>query len=81
MEPFAVGLPLLLIGMFKKIDGAKMAGIILCGFAGLTFAAMTSLLVTSFWITRLIGPGIVLALGILLVLSALLKKPVDPQVN
>src|SRR5450759_725032 len=81
MEPFAVGLPLLLIGMFKKIDGAKMAGIILCGFAGLAFAAMTSLLVTSFWITRLIGPGIVLALGILLVLSALLKKPVDPQGN
>lgn len=81
VEPFAVGLPLLLIGMFKKIDGVKMTGIILCGFAGLAFAAMTSLLVTSFWITRLIGPGIVLALGILLVLSALLKKPVDPQVN
>jgi hypothetical protein len=67
--------------MFKKIDGLKMAGIILCGFAGLAFAAMTSLLVTSIWITRLIGPGIVLALGILLVLSALLKKPVDPQLN
>jgi hypothetical protein len=55
-----------------------MAGIILCGFAGLAFAAMSALLVTSFWITRLIGPGIVLALGILLVLSALLKRSANP---
>jgi hypothetical protein len=67
--------------MFKKIDGVKMAGIILCGFAGLAFAAVTSFLVTSLWITRLIGPGIVLALGILLVFSALLRKPADSQGN
>jgi hypothetical protein len=81
VEPFAVGLPLLLIGMNKKIEGLKVAGIILCGFAGLAFAAMSSLLVTSLWITRLIGPGIVLALGILLVLSALLKRSGNPPVN
>jgi hypothetical protein len=74
VEPFAVGLPLLLIGMFKKIEGVKVAGIILCGIAGLSFAAMSALLVTSLWITRLIGPGIILALGILLVLSALITR-------
>jgi len=75
VEPLAVGLPLLLIGMFKKIEGVKVAGIILCGFAGLAFAAMSSILVTSLWISRLIGPAIVLALGILLVVLALLKPP------
>jgi hypothetical protein len=61
--------------MFKKIEGVKVAGIILCGFAGLAFAAMSSILVTSLWISRLIGPAIVLALGILLVVLALLKRP------
>ena len=71
--PFSVGLPLLLIGMAKKSDGVKLAGIILCGFAGLAFAAMSSILVTSMWITRLIGPVIVLALGVLLVVSALVR--------
>jgi hypothetical protein len=71
--PFAVGLPLLLIGMFKKIEGVKLAGIILCGFAGLCFAAMSSILVTSLWITRIIGPAIVLGLGVLMVISALYK--------
>jgi hypothetical protein len=78
VEPLAVGLPLLLIGMFKKIEGVKVAGIILCGFAGLAFAAMSTILVTSLWITRLIGPAIVLALGILLIISALAKRQAEP---
>ena len=73
VEPFAVGLPLLLIGLAKKIEGVKLAGIILCGLAGLAFAAMSTFLVTSLWITRLIGPALVLGLGILLVVSALGK--------
>lgn len=74
VEPFAVGLPLLLIGMVKKLDGVKTAGIILCGFAGLVFAALSSLLVTSLRITRFIGPAVVLTLGVLLVLSAAFKR-------
>jgi hypothetical protein len=86
VEPLAVGLPLLVIGLIKKIEGVKLAGIILCGLAGLAFAAMSTVLVTSLWITRLIGPALVLGLGILLVVSALLKpssekaeKPVEDQ--
>ena len=74
VEPFAVGLPLLLIGIARKIEGVKLAGIILCGLAGLAFAAMSSLLVTSLWITRLIGPALVLGLGIVLIVSALGKR-------
>jgi hypothetical protein len=73
VEPFAVGLPLLLIGLSRKIEGVKLVGIILCGLAGLGFAAMSSVLVTSLWITRLIGPAVVLGLGVLLVVSALTK--------
>jgi hypothetical protein len=86
VEPLAVGLPLLVIGLVKKIEGVKLAGIILCGFAGLAFAAMSSILVTSLWITRLIGPVLVLGLGALLVVSALMKpssekaeKPAEEQ--
>jgi hypothetical protein len=82
VEPFAVGLPLLLIGIFKKIEGVKLAGIILCGLAGLGFAAMSTVLVTSMWITRLIGPALVLALGVLLVVSALAKhSPAKAEVT
>jgi hypothetical protein len=84
--PFSVGLPLLLIGLAKKIEGVKLAGIILCGLAGLAFAAMSSFLVTSLWITRLIGPMLVLGLGILLVVMAFgrhtpekVEKPAEEQ--
>jgi hypothetical protein len=72
--PFAVGLPLLLIGFAKRINGLKLAGIILIGLAGLAFAAMSSLLVTSSWITRLIGPAVVLVLGLLLLIFALGRR-------
>jgi len=74
VEPFAVGLPLLLIGLSRKIEGVKLASIILCGLAGLGFAAMSTVLVTSLWITRLIGPTVVLGMGVLLVVSALAKR-------
>jgi hypothetical protein len=81
VEPFAVGLPLLLIGLSRKIEGVKLAGLILCGLAGLGFAAMSTVLVTSLWITRLIGPALVLGLGILLVVSTLVKRsPENPAV-
>ena len=70
VEPFAIGLPLLVIGISRRIEGVKLAGIILCGLAGLCFAAMSTVLVTSLWITRLIGPVLVLGLGVLLVVSA-----------
>jgi hypothetical protein len=77
--PFSVGLPLFLIGFAKKLEGVKLAGIILCGLAGVAFAAMSSFLVTSLWITRLIGPALVLGMGILLVIMAFGKlSPKEP---
>jgi hypothetical protein len=80
VEPFAVGLPLLLIGISRKSEGVKLAGIILCGLAGLAFAAMSTFLVTSLWITRLVGPVVVLGLGVLLIVSALTKRaPETPE--
>lgn len=80
VEPFAVGLPLLLIGIARKIEGVKLAGTVLCGLAGLAFAAMSSFLVTSLWITRLIGPILVLGFGVLLVVTAMAKRsPENPE--
>ena len=77
VEPLAVGLPLFIIGTVKKIEGVKLAGLILCGLAGLAFAAMSTILVTSLWITRLIGPALVLGLGIVLVILALRKRSTE----
>jgi hypothetical protein len=72
--PFSVGLPLLVIGMIKKIDGVRLAGIILTGFAAVAFAAMSTLVNPLGRITGLVGPVILLALGAYLLVSALVKK-------
>jgi hypothetical protein len=77
VEPLSVGLPLLLIGLFKRIDGVKLAGIILCGFAGLAFAGMSTILVTSWWITRLVGPALVIGLGVLIIAVSMLGQKND----
>ncbi len=74
VELLAIGLPLLLIGLFKKIEGVKLAGLILCGLAGIAFAGMSSLLVTSLWIVRVIGPILILGVGVLMVFLAI-RKP------
>ncbi|MBN2386693.1 MAG: hypothetical protein JXB85_06695 [Anaerolineales bacterium] len=72
--PFSVGLPLLVIGSVLKIDGVRTAGIILCGFAGVAFAAMSSILAAFGWATTWIGPALVLLLGIYMVASSLFKR-------
>lgn len=73
VEPLSVGLPLLIIGLVKKLDGVKLAGMILCGIAGVAFAAMSSFILTNNIFTQVIGPAIILGLGILLVVIAIIK--------
>ncbi len=75
--PLSVGLPLLLIGIFQKNDGVKLGGLIVTGFAGLAFTAMSAIVVTGSLITKVIGPAIILLLGLLMVGSALMKKKSD----
>jgi hypothetical protein len=72
--PLSVGLPLLLIGIFQKHDGVKLAGLIVSGFAGLAFTAMSSLITASSWITKLGGPAIIFLLGLFMIGSVLFKK-------
>lgn len=75
LEFAGVGLPLLFIGIAQKIDGVRLAGIILCSIAAVSFAAMSTLLASSMWIFGVIGSGLILLLGVYLILSAILKKP------
>jgi hypothetical protein len=72
--PFSVGLPLLVIGLFQKNEGVKLAGLIVTGFAGLAFTAMSAFVVTSSWLTKVAGPAVILLLGLFMVVSSLLTK-------
>lgn len=74
--PFSVGLPLLLIGSIRKLYGVRLAGIILVGFAGLAFAAVSSLLTLLGWEIPLIGALLVLLIGGYLIVSSLFGRAV-----
>jgi hypothetical protein len=74
VEPFSIGLPLLIIGSMKKIEGVKLAGIILTVFAGVAFAVMATILTTLGWVTGVIGPVILFGVGAWLLVSALMKN-------
>lgn len=71
--PFSIGLPLLIIGTFKKINGLRLSGLIICGFSGLAFTAMSAIIASPNWITKIAGPATILLLGLLMVGSALQK--------
>lgn len=72
--PFSVGLPLLLIGIFHKMGGVKLAGIIVIAFAGLAFAAMTAIIGSNSPIITIGGPVLILAVGAIMIVSALFDK-------
>ena len=72
--PFSVGLPILIIGLLRKSEGLRLAGLILVGFAGIAFTAMSALLASASWVVRISGPFVILLLGVFMVVSALFKR-------
>jgi hypothetical protein len=72
--PLSVGLPLLIIGLLKRLDGVRLAGLILSGIAGVLFAALSTLLANAGWAGRLAGPVIIIVLGGVMLVSALAKR-------
>ncbi len=75
--PFSVGLPLLLIGIFKRMGGVKLAGMIVLAFAGLAFAVMAAILGSDSALVTIGGPIVILVVGVLLLLPSLARKPLD----
>lgn len=75
MEFLSVGLPLLIIGFIRKMEGLKLAGVILCAISVVSFAAMSSVLASYALLFSWMGAGLLFVFGSFLIFSALLKKP------
>ncbi len=72
IEPLALGLAFLVIGVKKQSAGLFLAGIILCGLAGVALIGMTAILALStfwsgLWLVSLFGPTILIVAGLFLV--------------
>jgi len=63
IEPLSVGLPLLAIGLLHRTSGLVLAGLILCGAAGVFFALMLTI-VGSWLPLALVGPALLVLAGL-----------------
>jgi len=66
VEPLALGLALLIIGLVKHYHTLAIVGGGFCAFAGLGVAASSFFAASDSWLLNLIGPGFVLAMGVLI---------------
>ena len=74
IEPLAIGLGLLILGVVNRSSGAKLAGLILTGIAGIGFfiASFTNVLNGS--LLRFVAPGLLVLCGVILISSQWLRR-------
>jgi hypothetical protein len=78
IEPFSVGLPLLLIGLRRGISGLVTAGLILCGVAGAGFLLMITVL-GGWWPFRLLGGAVLIVAGLAVLVWGMARTRLQPQ--
>jgi len=77
IEPLAVGLSFLLISARKRSTGLFLAGLILCGVAGMGLTMMTAIL-PEFWLVNLVGPIVVILVGFSVLIWSIVRRPAAP---
>jgi hypothetical protein len=74
LEPLAVGLGLLIVGAANRSSGAKVAGLILTGIAGVGFFIASFISVFNGTLLRFAVPGMLVLTGLILVSAQWLKR-------
>lgn len=81
IEPLAIGLGLLIVGVINRSSGTKLAGLILTGVAGAGFFLVSFISVFNGTILRFAGPGMLILSGLILVSAQWLKRTDIPAEN
>ena len=74
IEPLAIGLGLLIVGVINRSSGAKLAGLILTGIAGAGFFIASFISMFNGTILRFAGPGMLIICGAILISAQWLKR-------
>ena len=81
IEPPAIGLGLLIVGVFNRSAGVKLAGMILTGIAGAGFFIASFISVLNGSLLRFAAPGLLILSGLILVSAQWLKRVDGPSEN
>jgi hypothetical protein len=74
IEPLAIGLGLLIVGVVNRSSGAKLAGLILTGVAGAGFFITSFISVLNSTVLRFAAPGLLILTGVILLSAQWLKR-------
>ena len=74
IEPLAIGLGLLIVGVLNRSPGVKLAGLILTGIAGAGFFIASFISVLNGTLLRFAAPGMLILSGLILVSAQWLKR-------
>ena len=78
IEPLSLGLAFLIVNLRQRSRGLFVAGVILCAVAGIGLIGMTAIFPRWILINAL-GPAILLIVGILMLVSSLVRRPAAPE--
>jgi len=78
IEPLAIGLILLLVGVLTNTKPVVALGLGFCGFAATAAIGMLVLIFTGWWAFRYILPLSLIAVGIMVLLASFLTRPSEP---
>lgn len=76
IEPLAIGLVLLMFSLRYPNKPTFIVGASFCGFALVAFVFMLMLTFTGWWALRYMGPALLVAGGIFMLLSSVIKSPI-----
>lgn len=79
VEPLAVGLVLLLVGIKTQSTPTTITGLAFCAFAFSALLGMSMLLTFGGWILRLAGPFVLILLGVGILLLGFIRRPALAQ--
>jgi hypothetical protein len=74
IEPLAIGLGLLVVGILNRSSGARLAGLILTGIAGAGFFIASFISILNGTLLRFAAPGMLILSGLILVSAQWLKR-------
>jgi hypothetical protein len=78
VEPLALGLAFLWIGLVRKMPTLLLIGLAFCGFAGAAFLGMSFILVGGWRIIMVAWPALLILLGFgLLAMGFVRRRPVE----
>ena len=81
IEPLAIGLSLLVVGVLKRSSGTRLAGLILTSIAGAGFFVASFISVLNGTFLRFAAPGLLVLCGLILISSQWLKHADSPSEN